>query len=415
MDDKDTPSASASASFPTSSPSELEPPEWLQRTTLLLGRSGVAALHDTRVLLVGLGGVGSYVAEFLVRAGVGSLAIVDGDVVDVTNKNRQLPALDSTIGLPKSQVMSQRLLDINPHLNLVVRQEFLTPDTAGDVFLDEVAEELDRGAPPKLALLAAATRRGGVRVVSSMGAGGRMDPLAVRIVDISETYGDPFAAACRRGLRRQYGIHNGVTVVFSTEPCRSTSMALASAARYKRSYYGTISFIPALFGLTIAAHIVNAVTDGPMVAAAEEQRKNVRRMREAATGGKGTAAAAAAAVGGGGGGGGGPTRARGRLSSSRTVAGLSTPRNGATKDANQQQEPHLLPLNLSLQSPHPPPPQQQQQQPPPPPSLSAMNESEPPQCGTGCGSGSPAGWGGLQGRPLAEAVQRGSGFEGADI
>ncbi|GIL76161.1 hypothetical protein Vretimale_5755 [Volvox reticuliferus] len=126
-----------------------EAPEWLQRTTLLLGHGGVAALRDTRVVLVGLGGVGSYVAEFLVRAGVGSLAIVDGDVVDVTNKNRQLPALDSTIGLPKAHVMSRRLLDINPDLHLVARQEFLSPDTAGEQLLDDVVAELDRGARAK--------------------------------------------------------------------------------------------------------------------------------------------------------------------------------------------------------------------------------------------------------------------------
>ncbi|GLI64964.1 hypothetical protein VaNZ11_008371 [Volvox africanus] len=373
-------------------PDAAEAPEWLQRTTLLLGRGGVSALHDTRVLLVGLGGVGSYVAEFLVRAGVGSLAIVDGDVVDVTNKNRQLPALDSTIGLPKAHVMSLRLLDINSHLNLVVRQEFLSPDTAGERLLADVAAELDRGArakgmftaapapaestatagveswaaralgrkgdsssasagshgeadgakcsvkelesstttssggggststsgggggsgwandhggsrdtfkvasrlwvvdcidsvAPKLALVAAATRMG-ARVMSSMGAGGRMDPLAVQIADISETYGDPFAATCRRGLRRQYGIRSGVTVIFSTEPCRRTSMMLTSGGRYKRSYYGTISFIPALFGLQIAAHIVNEVTGGPMMASEAAQRQRLRQLRYVATGGK---------------------------------------------------------------------------------------------------------------------------------
>ncbi|KXZ50938.1 hypothetical protein GPECTOR_14g183 [Gonium pectorale] len=338
-------------------------PDWLQRTTLLLGPDGVAALAARRVVVVGLGGVGSYVAEFLVRAGVGNMAIVDGDVVDVTNKNRQLPALDSTVGQAKAQVMARRLLDINPRLNLVVRQEFMGPDAAAARLLDEVAAELDRGAAvaaaagrqgsssgtaatgqrgggggsgdgdgsgspgttpvaghaaahtpldwvvdcidsiaPKLALVAAA-HRAGARVVSSMGAGGRLDPMAARVADISETYGDPFAANVRRGLRRTHGIREGITVVFSTEPCRRASLALTPKSHFKRSYYGTISYLPACFGLLIAAHILNVEAAGPMLASEAAQRRQLReaapvqpkekKKKKARGGGAGGAAAAA--------------------------------------------------------------------------------------------------------------------------
>ncbi|KAG2423473.1 hypothetical protein HXX76_015343 [Chlamydomonas incerta] len=313
---------------------------WLQRTRLLLGPEGLDRLAAARVLVVGLGGVGSYVAEFLVRAGVGHLAIVDGDVVDVTNKNRQLPALDSTVGQPKADVVSRRLLDINPHLNLVVRQEFLEPE-ASLPLLDEVAAQLEdqwrrqhlsqqqpqqpgpdqagtasasphsHGASdspagggdatcpppaidwvvdcidsiaPKLALVAAA-HRSGAHVISSMGAGGRMDPLSVHVADISETYGDSFAAHVRRGLRKTYGIRDGVAVVFSTEPCRRASLALSPGALkgYKKSYYGTISFLPAIFGLQIAAHILNVLVDGPMLQTERIQRAKLRAVRDAGT------------------------------------------------------------------------------------------------------------------------------------
>ncbi|KAG2429931.1 hypothetical protein HYH02_013882 [Chlamydomonas schloesseri] len=312
--------------------------DWLQRTRLLLGPEGLDKLESARVLVVGLGGVGSYVAEFLVRAGVGHLAIVDGDVVDVTNKNRQLPALDSTVGQPKAQVVAQRLLDINPQLNLVVRQEFLLPDSAGLTLLGEVAAQLEaqrqqrlrqeqeqrqqlgqegqegqeaaaagaeaaasngdgRSPPaldwvvdcidsiaPKLALVAAA-HRSGAQIISSMGAGGRMDPLSVHVADISETYGDSFAAHVRKGLRKTYGISSGVACVFSTEPCRKTSLALSPGALkgYKKSYYGTISFLPAIFGLHIAAHILNVIVDGPMLQTERKQRAKLRAEREKGT------------------------------------------------------------------------------------------------------------------------------------
>eukprot|EP00198_Chlamydomonas_reinhardtii_P003401 XP_001692737.1 HesA/MoeB/ThiF family protein [Chlamydomonas reinhardtii] len=336
---------------PGSAASPVGAADWLQRTQLLLGPEGLDKLAAARVLVVGLGGVGSYVAEFLVRAGVGHLAIVDGDVVDVTNKNRQLPALDSTVGQPKAEVMSRRLLDINPHLNLVVRQEFLVPDSAGLLLLDQVAaqledqwqrrqqrhgqqgqgqgqqgQEMDQGldmpqeqgstqggsvfAPssahgptpvvaldwvvdcidsiaPKLALVAAAHRRDrmGASALSDSWSGGRLDPLSVHVADISETYGDSFAAHVRRGLRKTYGIREGVAVVFSTEPCRKASLALSPGALqgYKKSYYGTISFLPAIFGLHIAAHILNVIVDGPMLQTERVQRAKLRAARDAGT------------------------------------------------------------------------------------------------------------------------------------
>ncbi|PNH08280.1 hypothetical protein TSOC_005187 [Tetrabaena socialis] len=408
------------------SPCGADLPEWLERTTLLLGAEGMERLQAARVVVVGLGGVGSYVVEFL------------------------LPALDSTVGLPKVAVISARLLDINPHLNLVVRQEFMEPDEACGVMLAGLAAELQRGArgrstsgsgggsgsgsssssssgggngagnsgssssgsnggsssdaaagsgggggrddaaaagsgsggggggagvsgrhsaeggsrsggvgggggrrggagvgplpldwvvdcidsiAPKVALVAAA-RSAGAQVVSSMGAGGRMDPLSVHVADLSETFFDPFAANVRRGLRREYGIREGVTVVFSTEPSRRSSLALAAPGRFKRSYYGTISYLPAIFGLQIAAHLLNAITDGPMMASEAAQRAELRRRRDALTGSKGGAAEGSSS-GSGSGRGGGNTRRR-RRARAEAAAQAAALGAGAAGDAVQE-------------------------------------------------------------------------------
>lgn len=234
-------------------------PHWLQRTELLLGEDALQRLQNLHILVIGLGGVGSYAAEFLTRAGVGRMTIVDGDTVDITNTNRQLPALHSTVGRPKTEVMAERMRDINPDLDLRVRSEFLTPAEVKSLIspeFDYVFDCIDSIQPKQYIIVAC--KQQGVRVVSSMGAGGRTDPSSVRVADISETFNCPFAQQVRKGLKRK-GVRRGVTVVFSSEPVDRATMMLSEGSRFKKSFYGTCSYIPALFGLHMASVVVREV------------------------------------------------------------------------------------------------------------------------------------------------------------
>jgi tRNA A37 threonylcarbamoyladenosine dehydratase len=232
--------------------------KWLERTELLIGTAELERLVQTRVLIVGMGGVGSYAAEFICRAGVGSMTIVDGDVVDVTNKNRQLPALSSTVGKGKAALMAERLLDINPDLKLNVIDKFQKPDDT-DLLVKEgnfdyVMDCID-SISPKLFLIQAALNHG-VPIISSMGAGGKTDPWKMKVGDISKTTVCPFARNLRKRLRKM-GIRKGVKTVYSTAPVVDESLKLTDGSNYKKSFYGTISFIPPLFGLLMAAEVIN--------------------------------------------------------------------------------------------------------------------------------------------------------------
>jgi len=232
---------------------------WLQRTELLVGAEALEKLKNMHVLVIGLGGVGSFAAEFLVRAGVGKMTIVDGDTVDITNTNRQLPALHSTVGEAKTSVMAKRMLDINPELQLTVREEFLTPDSVKELITNEfdyVFDCIDSVQPKQYVIVTC--KQKDVRVVSSMGAGGRVDPSKVQVADISESYNCPFAQQIRKGLKRK-GVRKGVTVVFSSELVSRETCMLTDGNRFKRSFYGTISYIPALFGLHMASVVVRDV------------------------------------------------------------------------------------------------------------------------------------------------------------
>ena len=234
-------------------------PHWLQRTELLVGADGLEALKNTHILVIGVGGVGSYAVEFLARAGIGKLTIVDGDTVDLTNTNRQLPALHSTVGLPKTEVMAARLKDINPDLELTIIQSFITPETVENLIdkkYDFVFDCIDSIQPKQYVIVTCKQKE--VPIVSSMGAGGRVDPSKVKIADISETYNCPFAQQIRKGLRRK-GVRKGVTAVFSSELVDKDTCMLTDGSRFKRSFYGTISYIPALFGLNMASVAVRVV------------------------------------------------------------------------------------------------------------------------------------------------------------
>jgi len=238
---------------------DLSEPHWLQRTELLIGAEALQRLKRLNVMIIGLGGVGSYAAEFLARAGVGKMTIVDGDAVDLTNTNRQLPALHSTVGRSKAGIMAERMRDINPELDLTVKEAFLTPDVVkalrfGDY--DYVFDCIDSVQPKQYVIVAC--KQQGVRVVSSMGAGGRLDPSKVRVDDISRTFNCPFAQQVRKGLKRK-GVRRGVTVVFSSEPVDRETCMMTDGSRFKKSFYGTISYIPALFGLHMASVVVREV------------------------------------------------------------------------------------------------------------------------------------------------------------
>ena len=240
---------------------QTSPPHWLQRTELLVGAGTLENLRNLHVLVIGLGGVGSYAAEFLARAGVGKMTIVDGDTVDLTNTNRQLPALHSTVGQSKAGIMAARMRDINPALDLTVLDTFLSPEvvkTTSFLEYDYVFDCIDSVQPKQYVIVAC--KQKGVRVVSSMGAGGRLDPSKVQVADISQTFNCPFAQQVRKGLKRK-GVRRGVTVVFSSELVSKDNMMMTEGNRFKKSFYGTISYIPALFGLHMASVVVREAAE----------------------------------------------------------------------------------------------------------------------------------------------------------
>ena len=230
---------------------------WLERTELLVKKEGIQKLQSTNILVVGLGGVGAFACEFLARAGVGQLTIVDGDLVDLTNKNRQLVALDSTIGKPKAEIMAQRIREINPTCRLRVISQFLEPEYAYELISNEfdyVADCID-SISPKLNLIKAC-RDKKVKLISSMGAGGVLDPSLVKVGNIDKTRDCPLARHIRRRMKQE-NIYFKFKAVFSLELPPKDTMQQTDGTNYKRSYYGTISYMPAVFGIHIAATIVN--------------------------------------------------------------------------------------------------------------------------------------------------------------
>lgn len=230
--------------------------KWLSRTELLIGKEKLMKLQNAHVLVVGMGGVGSFAAEFICRSGVGAMTIVDGDVVDPSNRNRQLPALLSTHGLSKADVMAARLLDINPELKLTVIKEFITPDKAVQILstpFDYVVDAID-SITPKITFIKTAYDLK-VRIISSMGAGAKLDPTKLQVVDISKTYNCPFAQYVRKRLK-ELGIKKGIKTVFSPEEPIKESLMLTDGTNFKKSAYGTISYLPATFGSVCASVVI---------------------------------------------------------------------------------------------------------------------------------------------------------------
>ncbi|MCA6422729.1 MAG: tRNA threonylcarbamoyladenosine dehydratase [Flavobacterium sp.] len=229
--------------------------KWQERAALLFKNDGLNNLKNSKVLVVGLGGVGSFAAEFLARAGVGNLTIVDGDVVDITNINRQLPALHSTVGLPKVKIVGDRLMDINPELNLTRIEEFLSPERALEIITPDYDYVLDciDSVTPKLHLIIACKRQR-VKVISSMGAGGKMEAAKVKVSCISNSTNCLLAKTIRKRLK-EYKIDK-LKVVFSSEIQDESSLKMTDGTNYKRSFYGTNSYMPCLFGLYAAETVI---------------------------------------------------------------------------------------------------------------------------------------------------------------
>ncbi|MCH7401573.1 ThiF family adenylyltransferase [Belliella kenyensis] len=231
---------------------------WLSRTELIVGREGLEKLAKKHVLVVGLGGVGSFAAEFICRSGIGELTIIDGDSVDVSNCNRQLPATQKNVGQSKAEWMEERLLAINPQLKIHVIKQFLKPGAMFRLLqeneFDYVVDCIDSFSP-KLHLIESAILRG-FPLVSSMGAGGKVDPTQIRIADISETYNCKLAKHVRKRIKNK-GISTGFKAVFSTELYNKDSLMMTDGTNFKKSAYGTMSFLPAAFGCSCASVVIN--------------------------------------------------------------------------------------------------------------------------------------------------------------
>lgn len=235
---------------------------WLERTELLIGEKGLARLRRSHVLIVGLGGIGSFAGEFIARAGVGTVTLIDGDVFDPTNKNRQLTALTSTIGRNKAVVLAERLKDINPEITINCLEEFVLPERVWEILEmyepDYVMDCID-SVTPKLTWLKVCKRKK-IKVISSLGAGGKTDPTRVQVVPLIKTHNCKLGAHIKKRLKRENVSFRGIKAVFSSELQKKDSLKMTNGLNFKKSFYGTVSYMPALFGLMGAAEVINYLT-----------------------------------------------------------------------------------------------------------------------------------------------------------
>jgi len=232
------------------------------RTEMLLGTEAMEEIKKKKVLVLGIGGVGSHTVEALARTGVGYIAMVDHDVIAVTNINRQLHSMDSTVGKPKVEAMAERIKDINPNIQVKALQEFYTPDR-GDYFrfndYDFVIDAVDN-VSAKLDIISRC-KINNVPVISCMGAGNKINPLTLTIDDISATQACPLARVVRRELR-QRGIIDGVPVVYSPDsPLQVKQESIEEVPPGKNSIPGSISFVPAVAGFYLAYYVITKFAD----------------------------------------------------------------------------------------------------------------------------------------------------------
>ncbi|WP_243372832.1 tRNA threonylcarbamoyladenosine dehydratase [Geotalea sp. SG265] len=244
------------------------------RTELLIGPEGLSILNKSTVAVFGLGGVGSYAAEALCRAGIGKLVLVDFDDICLTNVNRQLHAMDSTVGKAKVAVMAERLRHINPQADIIPFKDFYSADNSEFLLagsFDYVVDAIDHFTS-KLHLIVTCRERQ-IPVISSMGAAAKLDPTQIKVGDISETHKCRMARSMRKLLRKQ-GIVKGVQVVYSTEEYREPAIKDGGckgncicpnkdnqqfSCEHRRVILGSISYIPSIFGLTMAGVVANAL------------------------------------------------------------------------------------------------------------------------------------------------------------
>lgn len=235
----------------------MEIPVWLSRTEIIMEKEKVQNLMKANVLVVGLGGVGGICAEMIARSGVGKMTIVDADVVEASNRNRQIPALISTDGKLKAEVMAERIRDINPDIELTIIPEFIKDKRTNEILesqqYDYAVDCIDTLSAKVYFIKACMDMK--IPIISSMGAGGKFDPTRIEVIDISETYQCNLARYVRKRLNRM-GIRKGFKVVFSPEPADQSRIFETPKAFPKKSVIGTISYMPAAFGITCASVVV---------------------------------------------------------------------------------------------------------------------------------------------------------------
>lgn len=246
---------------------------WLERTELILGKTEMDRLKTAHVLIVGLGGIGSFAGEFIARSGIGTITLIDGDVFDPTNKNRQLTALDSTIGRNKAVVLAERIRDINPDVHLNVVEEFVVPERVWELLQeykpDYVMDCID-SVTPKLEWIIACKRLR-IKIISHLGAGGKTDPSRVQVANLPQSHNCQLAHHLKKRLKRKNVTFKTIRCVYSSELQQKDSLKMTDGSNYKRSFYGTVSYMPALFGLMGAADVIRYLSERDRKASSDNQ------------------------------------------------------------------------------------------------------------------------------------------------
>jgi tRNA threonylcarbamoyladenosine dehydratase len=235
--------------------------DWEQRTELLVGEKKIEKLHHSNVLVVGLGGVGACAAEMLCRAGIGQMTIVDGDIFQSSNLNRQLPSLTSNIGKKKATILAEKIKDINPKIILKVIDDYIKKEEMQNLFTDSfdyVIDAIDTLSPKVYLIYNSLTK--GIPLVSSMGSGGKYDPSLVKVADISDSHTCNLARILRKRLHK-LGIYDGFKVVFSSEAIDPETIEITDDDINKRSVVGTISYMPVIFGCYCASVAIRNLLD----------------------------------------------------------------------------------------------------------------------------------------------------------
>lgn len=236
---------------------------WLERTELIVGPKEIERLKSAHVLIVGLGGIGSFAAEFIARAGVGTMTIIDGDVFDITNKNRQLTALDSTIGKNKAVVLAERIKDINPEIIINVVEEFVLPERVWELLKqyqpDYVMDCIDSVTPKIEWIVACKALK--IKVITHLGAGGKTDPSRVHVVKLPASHNCKLGHQLKKRLKKKNVGFEKIKCVYSSELQKKDSLKMTDGSNYKRSFYGTVSYMPGLFGLMGAAEVIRFISN----------------------------------------------------------------------------------------------------------------------------------------------------------